>query len=204
MPIGLSIGPILQDERSPIDLSTLIDYLRVYPGEFSTRLADALYQVQVGIQFLEALLREQVPLDADAIEIFNSSLELVGLLNNDGLGFTTTGGNATLSAANGLSADKGGSSAQLYVDASYYAFLKLLHVGGKAVTAEANASTSYVQADEFRVAGTKVVGAQVAGPALVTGTAGATYTATEQALINTLVNTVNSLRANLISHGLIV
>lgn len=58
----------------------------------------------------------------------------------------------------------------------------------------------------YKVAGTKVVGAQGASVADVTGTAGGTYTGTEQTIINDLVSQLNALLARVrasTGHGLI-
>jgi hypothetical protein len=62
-------------------------------------------------------------------------------------------------------------------------------------------------AGTYRVNGTQVVGQRLPAVAKVTGTAGATYTATERALINGLITAVNTLIARLSDadggHGLI-
>jgi hypothetical protein len=57
-----------------------------------------------------------------------------------------------------------------------------------------------------RVAGTKVVGARGASVSIVSGIAGATYTATEQGILNNAVTAINAINARLNSttgHGLI-
>lgn len=55
----------------------------------------------------------------------------------------------------------------------------------------------------YKVADTQVVGARAAAVADVTGTAGGSYTATEEGMINDLKAAVNSLLAKLRTHGLI-
>ena len=86
---------------------------------------------------------------------------------------------------------------------SDYQSIKIYDANGTVVS---EVNVAFVNAPLYQVNGTKVVGAQGASISNVSGTAGATYTSTEQTLLNSTVTTVNNILARIRAsggHGLI-
>ncbi len=138
MPIEITLTPQLSATTpASTAISSLSQSLRASRSPQSQALADALDELQRGIQTIEKLLRNPPSIQGDDIQILNARGEL-------GLRITDT----SLSIAG----------------------LQILTIRGAAVTS-------------------------------VSGTAGATYGAAEQAIINALVVAVNALISRLSASG---
>ena len=147
MPVQITVSPLLSTQRSPVDISSLIDLLRSKHASESLKLADALDQLQRGIYALERVLRSDLALPGDDIKITDATGSLGTQLT--GSTITITSGTNTITIA------------PTYVDVE----------------------------TEFRVNGTKVMGARQTGWAAPSATQsraalpnGATTTQIEQAL----------------------
>lgn len=121
MPIQAPISPLSTTDRSSLNISNLIDFLRALRREDSLKIADALNQIQQAIYNLERTVKQAAAFTGDSIKITDAT---------GALGLTLASGTITITA------------------------------GGFTVTIT---PTIIDVGTEYRVAGTKVMGARQTG-----------------------------------------
>jgi len=207
MPIQIQIGPVIGSlAPASVGVETLLQILRARGTREAQALADALYELQMGIATIEAILREPIPVEGDGLLLLNSRGELTDYVQPGVIQIQDpAGGGARVDIlADGTPAaviqgTVGAGIGQLLVGATG-ATLSLTDNAG-AVQAELDGTNS-----QLRIGGNQVVGVREAAVSTITQTAGATYTATEQAMLNAIKASLNDLIAKLSSasgHGLL-
>ena len=206
MPISLQIGPVIGSlEPAAVGVETLLQILRARGTREAQALADALYELQMGIAAIEAVLRLPVPVEGENYPLLNGRGEVTDLLERGRLQIQDPNGG---SARVDIQAD-GTPAAVLQAQVGLAIGLVLANNLGAMLTLTDN--TGGVQAEldatnsQLRIGGNKVVGARQTAVSTITQTAGATYGATEQAMLNALKATVNDMITKLSSasgHGL--
>lgn len=207
MPIQIQIGPVLGSlAPATVGIETLLQMLRGRGTPEAQALADALYELQMGIATLEAILREPIPVEGEGITLTNPRGEATDYFQPGGLYLQdpAAGGASILLQADGTPA------AVVQAKQNLSIVWILANAAGGSVLVTDNAGGVQVELDgsvpEIRINGNRVVGARQAAEAAVTQTAGGTYTATEQAMLNALKTAVNGLITKLSSasgHGLL-
>lgn len=208
MPIQLQIGPILASlAPAAVGIETLLQILRMRGTREAQALADALYELQMGIASIEAILREPIPVEGDGYLLTNLRGEVTDLLERGRLVLADPAGGTPLAQVNILADGTPAAVLQAIVGtaigmilANATGALLSLTDGAGGVQAELDATVP-----ELRIGGQRVVGTREAAVSTITQTAGASYTATEQAMLNALKATVNDIITKLSSasgHGL--
>ena len=206
MPINLQIGPILATlAPAAVGIETLLHRLRDRGTPDALALAEALYELQVGIASIEAVLREYIPVEGDSYTLTNPRGELTDLFERGRLQLRDPNGGT---AAVDILAD-GTPAAVLQAQVGLAIGLLLVNNLGAMLTLTDNAGGVQAELDatnsQLRIGGNKVVGARQTAVSTITQTAGATYGATEQAMLNALKASVNDMITKLSSasgHGL--
>jgi len=207
MPIQLQIGPIIGSlAPASVGVETLLQHLRGRGTREAQALADALYELQMGIATLEAILREVVPIEGDGILLLNERGELTDTLERGRLHIQDPAG--------------GGAQVDILADGTPAAVVQgqvgngigmiLVNNTGAMLILTDNAGGTQAELDgttaQLRIGGQQVVGTRKAAVSTVTQTAGATYTATEQAMLNAIKASLNDLINKLSAgtgHGLL-
>jgi hypothetical protein len=207
MPIQLQIGPIIGSlAPASVGVETLLQHLRGRGTREAQALADALYELQMGIATLEAILRQVVPVEGDGILLLNERGELADTFERGRLHIQDPTG--------------GGAQVDILADATPAAVVQgqvgnaigllLVNNTGAMLVLTDNAGGTQAELDgitaQLRIGGQQVVGTRKAAVAAITQTAGATYTATEQAMMNAMKASLNDLINKLSAgtgHGLL-
>lgn len=206
MPIQMQVGPILASlAPTSVGVETLLQILRVRGTREAQALADALYELQMGIAAIETILREPIPVEGDQYLLLNERGEVTDLLERGRLVIQDPAG--------------GGSQVTILADGTPAAVVQglvgnalgllLVNATGAMLTLTDNAGGVQAELDgtasQLRIGGNQVVGTRKAAVSAITQTAGAAYTATEQAMLNALKASVNDIITKLSSasgHGL--
>lgn len=206
MPIQLQVGPILASlAPTAVGVETLLQILRMRGTREAQALADALYELQMGIAAIEAILREPVPVEGDQYLLLNERGEVTDLLERGRLAIQDPAG--------------AGSQVTILADGTPAAVVQglvgnalgllLVTAAGAMLTLTDNAGGVQAELDatipELRIAGNRVVGARQGAVSAITQTATGAYGANEQAMLNAIKATVNDIATKLSStsgHGL--
>lgn len=209
MPIQLQIGPVIGSlAPAAVGVETLLQVLRGRGTREAQALADALYELQMGIAQIEAILREPVPVEGEEYALLNARGEQTDTLARGRLALTDPGGGAAqitiLADGTPAAVLQGavGLAIGLLLVNNLGAILSLTDAAG-GVQAELDATGG---APQLRIAGQQVVAARQAAVAAVTQTATGAYGANEQAMLNALKASLNDLVTKLSSttgHGLL-
>jgi len=207
MPSSLSFDPLLDpDTPVPLNVAAMIQLLEKRNDEFSIRLTDVLRQLGNSIQTIWKILKT-LPPEVDDIALFSPEGVPSTYLGPESLLLQSESDTSVQLAASPNSVSMGNSDEGI----------SMLAGGDQAYTGWTRNGVIevYIQCDatgtilnlasgaEIRVNGLRVLTDRQASVAAVTGTAGATYTAAEQALINDNKTALNSLISRLQNHGII-
>lgn len=207
MPSSFELEPILEaDKPVPLNVSAMIQLLENRNDEFSVRLVDVLRQLSASIQTIWKLLKT-VPPEFDDLTILSPTGQESAYLGPENLRLRSESDPSVALNATPVSLIMGNTDESI----------SMLAGGDQALTSwTRNGVTEvYIQCDssgtilhfasgaEIRFNGLRVLTNRQPLVSTVAGTAGVTYTATEQALINNLKTAVNDLISRLQAHGII-
>lgn len=207
MPSTLSTDPLLDPDASvPLNVAAMIQLLETRNDEFSLRLTDVLRQLGIAIQTIWKVLKTQPP-EVDDITILSPEGTPSAYLGPESVLLQSESDPTLQLSATPISVAMGNSDENI----------SMLAGGDQAYTGwtRNGAIEVYIQCDgsgtilnlasgaEIRINGLRILTDRQASVASVSGTAGASYTATEQALINDLKTAVNDLISRLQNHGII-
>lgn len=207
MPSSLEIPPLLEsDIPVPLNVAAMIQLLENRNDEFSIRLVDVLRQLSFSVQAIWRILKT-LPPEFDDISILSPTGEVSAYFGPEALRLVSesTPGVELSATPNTLAMGDSDENISMLAggDQSYTGWSRN---GAIEVYIQCDASGTILNlasGAEIRVNNLRVLTDRQASLAAVTGTAGATYTATEQTMINDLKATVNGLITRLQNHGII-
>lgn len=206
MPSNLDLPSIIpSDARVPLNVSALLHMLQNRQDEFAIRLSDVLRQLQYATQIIWNTLKQSFPefetfelLGTDGNPLVSIAYENIRISSATTTAQLNLGPNSIVIAegTDQLDGSVGGDSVALNLTRNGNTDIAIQTTPGGVVISLATGA-------KIMFNGIQVLTDQQATVNAVSATAGATYTATEQAMINDLKAKVNDIRARLQSHGLI-
>lgn len=206
MASNIDFGSILRpDARVPLNVSSLLHLIQNRQDDFAIRLTDVLRQTQNSIELIWRLLKQEFPeittielLGPDGETKFYIGLEYLQIKSLTTAAFMSAGPNSI-----GIQEDTDQFDAIVGGDS---VAVNLTRNGNTDITIQTTPSgvtIALASGAKIMFNGVQVLTNQQATVNAVTLTAGATYTANEQNLINDLKAKVNDLRSRLQAHGII-
>jgi len=206
MPSNLDLPPIIPaDARVPLNVSSLLHLLQNRQDDFAILLTDVLRQLQYSTQIIWSTLKQSFP-EFDSFELLGVNGDPIVILAPENLQINSTttsaqtflGPNSIIitEGTDQLAGSVGGDSAALNLTRNGNTDIAIQTTPG-------GITISMATGAKVMINGIQVLTDQQATVNSVAATAGAAYTATEQAMLNDLKAKVNDIRARLQSHGLI-
>lgn len=206
MPSSIDLTSLISpDARVPLNVAPLLDLLRGRQDDFAIRLTDVLRQMQVSLELIWRTLKSEFP-EYDSFELLGTDGNSVTTIGYEFISVKslTTAAELTL-GPNSLNIQEGTDSLDASVGGDSAA-VNLVRNGNADVSIQTTPSGIVIALGagaKIMINGIQVITGQQATVAAVTGTAGATYTATEQTMINSLKTQLNLVISRLQTHGLI-
>lgn len=206
MPSNLDLPPIIPaDARVPLNVSSLLHLLQNRQDDFAILLTDVLRQLQYSTQIIWSTLKQSFP-EFDSFELLGVNGDPIVILAPENLQINSTTTSAqTFLGPNSITITEGTDQLAGSVGGDSAA-LNLTRNGNTDIaiqTTPGGITISMATGAKVMINGIQVLTDQQATVNSVAATAGAAYTATEQAMLNDLKAKVNDIRARLQSHGLI-
>lgn len=207
MPSSFDLSPILEVDRPvPLNVSAMIQLLENRNDEFSIRLVDVLRQLSASIQTIWKLLKT-VPPEMDALSFYAPTGEESAYLGPETLILNSESDPTVRLIASPVSLALGNADEAINMaaggDQAYTSWARNGVIEVYIQCDAAGTNLNFASGAEIRFNGIRVLTNRQALVNTVSGTAGATYGATEQALINNLKTAVNDLISRLQAHGII-
>jgi len=208
MPSNIDQPALLpKDATMPLNFSGILELLRQDRNNaIAIQLVDALAQIYLMFGIIWKTLKFQLP-QIDSIELLGTDGNAIVSINPEAITIQspTDPTKLTLIDFNTLLIAEGSTSQSLLEATGGVAYLRLTGAFGAIdISASGAAATVVMPAGAtIVIGGNQVLTNRQATVTSVSGTAGATYTATEQGMINNLKTAVNDIIARLQSMGTI-
>lgn len=188
-------GFIPPNQAVPLNVSQLLDFLRARRDPFSVRLVDAVDQLQKAIWLIWNILQQPDELQLAGLDQTNTDGTTGSSLDNVRLKITLGQATALLKASELLLDSPTGSIHLIADDGAGNTVISITGTGLPVITLPTGS--------QIQINGNKVLTDRQTGVSTVPGTAGGTYTAVEQGMINNSALAINTIIARLQSMGII-
>jgi len=204
MPSSLDLPPLVpSDAPVPLNVAPLLHLLQGRNDEFAIRLADVLRQLQYATQIIWKAMKQEFP-EFDSFELRDTDGSAAVTIGYENIEVRSQSSVANL-RSNLLAISEGTDQLAAAVGGDSVV-LNLVRNGSVDIaiqTTPSGVAISLAAGAKVFVNGTKVLTDQQATVNTIVGTAGAAYTATEQALLNTCILRINDLITRLQGMGTI-
>lgn len=207
MPISTNLPPLLDSDKPvPVNVAAMIQLLESRNDDFSVRLVDVLRQLSYAVQTIWSILKT-VPPEFDDLAVLAPDGSESAYLGPETLRLVMESDPTKAFLATPTSLTMGDSDESISMSAAAdQAYAGWTRNGSIEVYIQCDASGTILNlatGGEFRVNGLRVLTDRQGAVTAVAGTAGGTYTGTEQTMINDLKTAVNDLITKLQNHGII-
>lgn len=211
MPSNIDQPPLLPStgpgSQMPLNIAGIVELLRQQKNSvIAVQLVDALQQMYLMFAVIWKVLKTQLP-EIDAIQLLGTDGNAVVNIDPGGISITDPTDPTKLILMNfsGINLSEGTASQVLIQASGGVAYVRITGAFGAIDIAAgpASATVDMPAGATISIGGNAVLTDQQATVAAVAGTAGATYTGTEQTLINDLKTAVNNLILRLQGMGTI-
>lgn len=203
-------GLVDPNRQVPIDINQLLDVWRQRRDPLGVAMVQMLEQLQIAISTVWTLLQSPDEIVADSLQLTNPSNQLATTLSDASLTIVQPTGTKSISVqpgsmviADSFSGANGSINLSITHDSIDFLWVRN---AGQAFRVQANSGGVTVELPagaQIKVGGVKVLTDQQPSIGSTVGTAGATYTATEQALLNSTISITNTVVSTLRSMGII-